>query len=100
MIGRPISQWVRRGHRNRASITGTAYRSDETVTRVHVINLSYDGCHLITEEELDIGETILLELPRMQKTQAQVRWVKDQQAGVRFLQGTSALDDRRARIGV
>ena len=57
------------------------------------------GCHLITEEVLDIGETILLELPRMQKTQAQVRWVKDQHAGVRFLQGTSALDDRRARIG-
>lgn len=100
MIERPLSEWVRRGHRNRASITGTAYRSDETVMRVHITNLSYDGCHLITEEVLDIGETILLEMPRMQRTQAQVRWVQDQQAGVRFLQGTSVLDDRRARIGV
>ena len=68
--------------------------------RVHITNLSYDGCHLITEEVLDIGETILLEMPRMQRTQAQVRWVQGQQAGVRFLQGTSVLDDRRARIGV
>lgn len=100
MIERSVSQWVRRAHRNRASITGTAYRSDETVMRVHITNLSYDGCHLITEEVLDIGETILLEIPRMQKTQAQVRWVKEQQAGVRFLQGTTASDDRRARIGV
>jgi hypothetical protein len=100
MIERPLSEWVRRGHRNRASITGTAYRSDETAMRVHITNLSYDGCHLITEEVLDIGETILLEMPRMRKTQVQVRWVKDQQAGVRFLEGSSALDDRRARIGV
>jgi hypothetical protein len=29
----------------------------------------------------------------------QVRWIKDGQAGVRF-GGNSAVDDRRARIGV
>jgi hypothetical protein len=85
MIERSVTQWVRRMHRNRASITGTAYRSDDSAMRVHITNLSYDGCHLITEEVLDIGETILLKLLRMQKTQAQVRWVKGQQAGVRFL---------------
>ena len=100
MIERPLSEWIRRAHRNHASITGTAYRSDETALRVHITNLSYDGCHLITEDELDIGETITLVMPRMQKTQAQVRWVKDQHAGVRFLVGTTALEDRRARIGV
>jgi hypothetical protein len=73
MIERSVTQWVRRMHRNRASITGTAYRSDDSAMRVHITNLSYDGCHLITEEVLDIGETILLKLLRRQKTQAQVR---------------------------
>lgn len=100
MIERPLSEWIRRGHRNQASITGTATRSDDSSMRVHITNLSYDGCHLITEEVLDIGETVMLVMPRMQKTLAQVRWVKDQHAGVRFLQGTTASEDRRARIGV
>ena len=100
MIERPVSQWTRRANRNRTSITGTAYRSDESSLRVHMTNLSYDGCHLLTDEVLDIGETIRLVMPRLADTLAQVRWVKGQRAGVRFLQGTTALDDRRARIGV
>jgi hypothetical protein len=100
MIERLPSEWIHRGQRKRASITGTAYRSNETAMRVHITNLSYDGCQLITEELLDIGETIRLTMPRMADTLAQVRWVKGEQAGVRFLQGTTARDDRRARIGV
>ena len=99
MIERPVSTWVRR-ERRPASNTGEAYRCDATTMRVHMTNLSYDGCHLLTDEVLDIGETIRLEMPRMAETLAQVRWVKGQRAGVRFLQGTTALDDRRARIGV
>jgi hypothetical protein len=62
-------------------------------------NLSYEGAHLITEEEFDIGEPLTLVMPRMQQLKVQVRWVKDGQCGVRFL-GGSAVDDRRARIGV
>jgi hypothetical protein len=31
---------------------------------------------------------------------AQVRWVKDGQAGIRFLHDGNVLNDRRARIGV
>ena len=61
---------------------------------------SYDGCKLLTDDILDIGETLTLVMPRMQHMQAQVRWIKDQMAGVRFLHRTSAADDRRARIGV
>ncbi len=99
MIERPMSQWVMRS-RKPASLTGVAYRPDGSWVRVHMTNLSYDGCHLITEEDFDLGEALTLVMPRMQHLKAQVRWVNDGQAGVRFLHGSSALDDRRARIGV
>ena len=98
MIERPISQWVKR-NRKATSLTGVAYRTDGAWVRVHMTNLSYDGCHIITEEQFDIGEPLTLVMPRMQHLKVQVRWVKDGQAGVRFL-GGNVIEDRRARIGV
>ena len=100
MIQRLPSQWVKRLERKPASCTGVAYRSDESWVRVHMTNLSYDGCHLLTEQEFDIGETLKLVMPRMQHMNVQVRWVKASEAGVRFLGAASAADERRARIGV
>jgi PilZ domain len=101
MIERPFSSWVKR-NRKPMSLTGVAYRTDGSWMRVHMTDLSYEGCKLLTEDELDIGETLTLVMPRMQHMQAQVRWIKDQTAGVRFLQGASvsSVDSRRARIGV
>ena len=98
MIERPISQWVKR-NRKMTSLTGVAYRADGAWVRVHMSDLSYDGCRLLTEEEFDIGEPLTLVMPRMQHLKVQVRWVKDGRAGVRFL-GGNAVEDRRARIGV
>jgi len=100
MIERPQSQWISRQARKPASTTGAAYRSDGSWMRVHMTNLSYDGCHLLTEEPLDIGETLELRMPQMQHVNVQVRWVMDQQAGVRFLNNASVAEERRARLGV
>ena len=100
MIPRPQSEWVKRLERKPASCTGVAYRSDGSWVRVHMTNLSYDGCHLLTEDSLDIGETLKLVMPRMQHMSAQVRWVKESEAGVRFLANASAVDERRARLGI
>lgn len=99
MIERPISQWVKR-NRKPASVTGVAYRSDGNWVRVHMTNLSYDGCHLLTDQEFDIGETLSLVMPRMQRIEVQVRWVKDNEAGVRFIQAGNVADERRARLGL
>ena len=99
MIERPFSEWVRRV-RKPVSTSGNAFRSDGSCVRVHMTNLSYDGCRLLTEHPLDIGETLRLVMPRMQEMDVQVRWVKDNEAGVRFLQNQTARDDRRSRIGV
>lgn len=100
MIQRPPSQWTRRDDRRPSSTTGVAYRSDGSWVRVHMTDLSYDGCHILTESELDVGETLELVFPRMQHINVQVRWVKEQEAGVRFLKNGTAADDRRARLGI
>ena len=100
MIERPTSQWRPRQDRKPASTTGVAYRPDGSWLRVHMTNLSYDGCHLLTEEVLDIGETLELVMPRMQHLHVQVRWVTDNGAGVRFVSNASAADERRARLGL
>jgi len=99
MIERPRSQWTNRGPRNPTSVSGIAYRGDGSWLRVHMVNLSYNGCRLLTENPVDIGETLTLIFPRMQHLQVQVRWVGDHEVGVRF-PGSSSVDERRSRIGV
>jgi hypothetical protein len=49
---------------------------------------------------LSVGETLVLILPGRGSIDAQVRWIADERAGVRFLTGTSPSEQRRARIGV
>ena len=98
MIERPMSQWVKR-NRKATSLTGVAYRADGAWVRVHMTDLSYEGCRLLTETNFDLGEPLTLVMPRMQHLKVQVRWAKEGQVGVRFVHGNAA-DERRARIGV
>lgn len=99
MLHRPPSEWVKRQDRKPASTTGVAYRADGDWVRAHMTNLAYDGCHLLTENQLDVGETVTLVMPGMQHLKAQVRWVGDNRAGLRFLHNATAADERRARLG-
>lgn len=87
MFERLRSRWVGREARKATSLQGLAYRSDASCIAVHMTNLSYYGCHLITDGHFDLSEVITLAMPRMQDLRAQVRWVDDGQAGVRFLHG-------------
>ena len=80
------SRCVNRKHREATSLTGLAYRSDASCVRVHVRNISFCGCHLVSDAGFALMDVITLALPHMQEMKAQVRWVKDGQAGVRFLQ--------------
>lgn len=99
MVERTRSQWLPRKERLRKSLTGVAYRSDGSWLRVHMTNLSYDGCHLLTDGSLDLAEAMTIVMPRMQHLKGQVRWVTDGQAGVRFLTG-DVVGDRYARLGL
>lgn len=100
MIERQQADWKSRQYRKPTSTTGIIYRSDGSWMRVQMIDLSYDGCHLLTEDKLTVGETLKLVIPWMQHLNAQVRWVKDNEAGVRLLHNASVAEERRARLGL
>ena len=65
-----------------------------------VTNISYQGCLMWSDHPITYGESLTLSLPGYGRIEAQVRWEAQGSAGVRFLTGSSAVDDRRARIGV
>ena len=79
---------------------GTAQTSEGIRFGVLISNLSYQGCHLLAEHQLSAGEVIEIVIPGTGTMTAQVRWASEDQAGVRFLVGATAAEDRRARIGV
>jgi hypothetical protein len=66
---------------------------------VLVSNLNYDGCLVVSEADLQLGETLMLRLPGLGQLRAQVRWADRERAGLRFLLG-GVIDERRSRIGV
>jgi hypothetical protein len=92
--------WVRRGPRKPARLTASAQWADGKKAPVLVTNLSYLGCRIFTDRDLAKGETLHLTLPGLGEVHAQVRWIRDASAGVKFLTGDSARDLRRARLGV
>ena len=99
MFERLRSRWVGRETRKATRLKGVAYRSDASCVAVRMTNLSYFGCHLLTDVHFDLSEVITLAMPRMQDLRAQVRWVNDGQAGVRFLHGILA-DDGQTILGL
>jgi PilZ domain-containing protein len=99
-VSRQPADWHIRSHRQRVSLTAIGTWSDGTTARVLVSNMSYRGCHIWTDHELAPGETLKLALPDKGVIEGQIRWADASRAGVRFLTGDSAVDDRRARLGV
>jgi hypothetical protein len=87
---------VRRGVSHRATVKV----ADGTEFLVLVTNLSYTGCQLLAETSFEVGETLILTVPGRGSMSAQVRWTAGDAAGLRFLLGDSAAEDRRVRIGV
>jgi hypothetical protein len=97
---REKQDWKARTPRQTVSVAGVGLWVDGSTAPVLVSNLSYHGCHFWTDHELSIGEPIQLTLPGKGKVEGQIRWVRRGRAGVRFLNGASAADERRARLGI
>ena len=97
---REQQDWICRTMRRPVNLPGTARRQDGVSIRELMSNLSYQGCHLWTEGEVTVGETLELCVKGMGLLDAQVRWVSSYSVGLKFLTGDSAADSRRARIGV
>lgn len=97
---RDITDWSARAQRKAISRIGTARLSDGREVRVLVRNISYEGCELLSDADLMVGETLLLTLAGSGSCEAQIRWIADDRSGVCFLAGQSPVELRRARIGV
>ena len=97
---RSAKDWVWRANRRRTSLAATMMRADGSTMRVLVSNLSYEGCHLWSEAELEKGELLELCVAGMSLIRAQVRWVAGDGVGLKFITGDSVVDERRARLGV
>jgi hypothetical protein len=100
MLKREKLDWSARSSRRDVDITGAASWSDGTSATVTVANLSYEGCELRSAHGFNKGEIVRLSLPNTGKIQAQIRWVRGECAGARFLTGDSVPDERRARLGI
>lgn len=92
--------WSPRPDRRRVGLTGVGHWPDGSSAPVAVCNISYQGCQLWSDHPIVYGESLTLCLPGYGTIEGQVRWTEGGAAGVRFLTGSSARDDRRARIGV
>ena len=97
---RSSQDWVLRSNRRETSLHGIVKRADGSTLRVLVSNISYEGCHLWCEGELERGELVELNVTQMKLMRAQVRWVSGDSAGAKFITGDSVVDERRARLGI
>ena len=60
---REFVDWKNRTLRRQANVVGMARRDQGSSFRVLLVNISYEGCHILCEEELMTGETLSVELP-------------------------------------
>jgi hypothetical protein len=99
-VEREPRDWSPRAGRKKVGLSGVGVWADGSSAAVLVSNISYQGCQLWSDHPIVYGESLTLTLPGYGTIDAQIRWEVDGCAGVRFLTGSSAVDDRRARIGV
>ena len=92
--------WKMRSARRGVSRIALVERADGRQARVLVSNMSYEGCQLLTDQQFERGECVTFTMPGSGTIDAQVRWVSGDRVGLRFLLGKSALEERRARLGV
>ena len=55
---REVVDWKGRSLRRQANVVGTARREQGQSFRVLLVNISYEGCHILCEQALITGETL------------------------------------------
>ena len=73
-----------RSSRRQVSLPAFAMRTDGSTVNVVLLDLSYDGSLIASEEPFEVGERLRLIVRRRGIVDAHVCWAKDGKAGVRF----------------
>ena len=75
---------IKRRERYSVNFPAVATCSDGSTIRVHLWNMSYEGCLMETQKALPVGERIKLNLVDLGEVSAEVRWATKDRAGARF----------------
>lgn len=96
--GRPASRLPRR----MIAFDAHVLRADGAGASVAVLDLSYEGCRVSTDEQLRSGEKVQLSIPRRGMIGATVRWCTKGRAGLKFDDDAkaTAADSKVARKAV
>ena len=92
--------WKSRHQRQPANGVALARAGSGSQFRLLLLNISYEGCQVLCEQPVTQGETLTVSVRGKGEMPAQVRWVDGDKAGLRFLYDDSAVELRRARLGV
>jgi shikimate 5-dehydrogenase len=83
-VDREPIDWNSRSSR-RVEQPATISLGDGGEARAIVTKLSDDGCQIIAETKLTVGETLVVKLPDRDPIHARVRWTAGDRAGINFL---------------
>ena len=93
-----IDGWVKRNDRRRVDMASTVCRDDGSTVDVRISDISHDGCQIEAGTAFAIGETVILDLPRLGEVKAQIRWTSlDGKSGARFLIDEADATEHRLR---
>ncbi len=76
--------WISRADRKDVRLAGSALLADGRQIPVEITNLSSDGCQVVSNETIGIGELIQLSAPPLEQVTGTIRWSLFGNAGVRF----------------
>jgi len=100
-IATAFDNLVKRDERYDVDLPGIAFREDGSSLTVTFRNMSYNGCMLVADMALAIGEIVRLAIPRMGEIRAQVRWASDGgKAGARFVLEEIGPDEPHCRLSL
>ena len=79
-----------RGRRHSVSLQASVTRADGTIGPAMVTDLSLDGCCLVGGYR--IGERVVVQIPKVGKLDAEIRWAFMGRAGARFVRARDGKD--------
>ena len=79
------AEWNERAERHPVALDAYARRGGEDVIRVRVSEISFGGCQLVSAKDFEVGDDLILTLPRMGEVTGQVRWIAGDKVGVAFV---------------
>ena len=77
--------WIGRKDREPVAIDAVVHWNDGSSAPVRLTDFSDEGCRIDSHHDFRIGERLEVDIPRMGRVKAQVRWALPGSAGAKFL---------------